>query len=117
MKLDRLTPPPAMLRELGERLARLREQQGLSQQVLATAAGVGVATLRRIEDGKDGKLGSWLRLLVALQQEAAIDQLLPAEFRSPLVEVTGRRRRRRRARAESPGAAATDGFQWGDQRP
>lgn len=115
MKLDRLTPPPAMLRELGERLARLREQQGLSQLELAAAAGVGVATLRRIEDGKDGKLGSWLRLLVALQQDAAIEQLLPAEFRSPLVEVTGRRRRR--AKAKSPGAAATAGFQWGDQRP
>jgi transcriptional regulator with XRE-family HTH domain len=117
MKIDRLTPTGATLVELGQRLARIRKQQGLSQEHLAAAAGIGVATLRRIEDGKDGKLGSWLRLLQALQMDGAIDNLLPADFRSPLAEVT--RRRQRKPKASPPDAAGGSGtgFVWGDERP
>ena len=124
MKIDRLTPTPAMLRELGQRLAHIRKQQGFSQADLAAAAGVGVATLRRIEDGRDGKLGSWLRLLLSLQMEAAVEQLLPADFRSPMAEVKGRRKRakqrsQQRASADdrSSGARTGNGFVWGDQQP
>ena len=114
MKIDRLTPTTAMLTELGQRLAHVRTQQGRSQEDLAAAAGVGVATLRRIEDGRDGKLGSWLRLLIALQMEGAIDQLLPADFRSPMAEVKGRRAPRR---PRPPPTAGGPGFAWGDERP
>lgn len=111
MKIDRLTPNSAILDELGMRLARVRKQRGYSQAALAEAAGIGVATLRRIEDGRDGKLGSWLRLLKALEMEATVDALLPENFRSPLAEVQGRRKRSRRG-----GASGAD-FVWGDERP
>ena len=114
MKLEPTTPTTAMLLELGRRLATVRAQQGLTQQQLAEQAGIGIATLRRIEDGKDGRLGSWLRLLTALQLTAAIDAWLPEDVRSPLLEVKGRRRRVRKPRPTSP--AAGD-FVWGDQRP
>ena len=122
MRIDRLTPSTSILRELGRRLANVRKQQGLSQESLAAAAGVGVATLRRIEDGKDGKLGSWLRLLLALQLEGAIESLLPEDFRSPLAEVKGRRGRKPKTSPprgegdkddQEPGPA----FVWGDERP
>lgn len=137
MKIQTLTPTIQVLKELGLRLARLRKQQGLSQEELAAAAGVGVATLRRLEDGKDGKLGSWSRLLLALHQDAALDQLLPEEVRSPLAEVreaAGKGKRVRRtvaANAQSPrpplggpedppvtpnGGGDAPGFVWGDQR-
>ncbi|HEX5054581.1 MAG TPA: helix-turn-helix domain-containing protein [Planctomycetota bacterium] len=116
MRIDSLTPTTAMLRELGQRLANVRKQQGLSQEQLAAAAGVGIATLRRLEDGRDAKLGSWLRLLVALRMDAAIDGLLPADLRSPLAEVKRSRRRRgpKPAPGAQPGGAA---FVWGDERP
>jgi len=118
MRIDRLTPTSTILRELGQRLANVRKQRGLSQQSLAEAAGVGVATLRRIEDGKDGKLGSWLRLLLALQMEDAVDGLLPENFRSPLAEVKGRRKRAPKAGPpRGDGDQDPDsGFAWGDQR-
>lgn len=106
MKIDQLTPEPAILDELGERLARIRKQRGLSQEVLAKEAGVGVATLRRIEDGRDGRLGSWLRLLKALDMAAAIEALLPEDLRSPMAEA---KKRRRRKGGESD-------FVWGDER-
>ena len=112
MRIQRLTPTAAVLQELGERLARLRKQQGMSQQELATTAGVGVATLRRIEDGRDGKLGSWVRLLLALQQDAPLDQLLPEITRSPMREAEAARARRKK----KPKPGGDGGFTWGDER-
>ena len=108
MKIDRLTPDTAALAELGERLARIRKQRGITQEALAQEAGVGVATLRRIEDGRDGKLGSWLRILKALDLAAAIDGLLPEDLRSPMAEA---KRQAGRGKKSSGGD-----FVWGDER-
>lgn len=131
MKIQTLTPTIQVLKELGLRLARLRKQHGLSQEQLAAAAGIGVATLRRLEDGNDGKLGSWARLLLALQQDAALDQLLPEDVRSPMAEAKGKRTGRVAANArpkpvpppgpgDAPATPRADdgapGFVWGDQR-
>lgn len=110
MKIDPLTPAPAMLRELGHRLAEVRSQRGLTQEALAEQAGLGIATLRRIETGRDAKLGSWLRLLQALDLAAAIDQLLPENFRSPMAEAKAAAKARRRGPASGPD------FVWGDER-
>lgn len=108
MELDGLTPNGAILDELGRRLAALRKQRGLSQQALADEAGVGVATLRRIEDGSDSRLGSWLRILKALRLEAGYDGLVPEELRSPMADAGVRRRK---------GRADGTAFTWGDERP
>ncbi|OGT71579.1 MAG: hypothetical protein A3H44_14055 [Gammaproteobacteria bacterium RIFCSPLOWO2_02_FULL_57_10] len=108
MKIDTLTPDTEMLKELGERLARIRKQQRLSQTELAQEAGVGVATLRRIEGGQDSQLVSWLKLLRALGMTTAIDSLLPEEFSSPMAEVRGAARKR----TKTP-----TGIVWGDEAP
>jgi transcriptional regulator with XRE-family HTH domain len=109
-----------MLTELGRRLANVRKQLGWSQEALAERAGVGVATLRRIEDGRDGKLGSWLRILVALERVEAVEQMLPEEFRSPMAEVKAARRRRRKKKSKNTDTPNDDGtgpgFVWGDER-
>ena len=112
MKIDRLTPDKAIFEELGNRLARIRKQQGHSQDALAKEAGIGVATLRRMENGQDGQLGSWLKILKALQMESAIDALLPETFNSPMAEALREKKRRRRRNQPS----GSD-FAWGDERP
>ena len=109
MKIDRLTPGPAVLVELGARLARVRKQRGLTQEALAEEAGIGVATLRRIEDGNDSRLGSWVRLLLALDMAAALEGLLPEDLRSPMAEAREQSGRRRRSKTGDP--------VWGDERP
>lgn len=105
MKIESLTPNGAIIGELGERLARIRRQQGYSQQRLASEAGIGVATLRRIEGGQDSQLESWIKILKALEMTAAIDALLPEDFRSPMADV---RRDRRSVTVE-------DEPVWGDE--
>lgn len=97
MKIDTLTPRATALEELGKRLAHVRKQQGYSQAQLAQDAGLGIATLRRIESGEDAQIGSWFKLLKALNMISAIDALVPAAFNSPLAEVKSSRKRSRKA--------------------
>jgi len=106
MKIDHLSPDNEILNELGARLARVRKQQGYTQDRLAEKAGLGVATLRRIEYGQDSQLGSWLKLLKALHMAAAIDQLMPENFSSPMAEAKRQRGRRKKNDA---------GIVWGDE--
>lgn len=110
MKITDLTPEADILKELGARLARVRKQQGLSQADLAEEAGLGIATLRRIEAGQDSQLASWLKLMKTLDRIAAVDNLLPEDIRSPRAEVRETRRQRRKSAAPSV-------IVWGDEAP
>lgn len=105
MKIDYLTPDSAALKELGTRLAKIRKQQGYSQIRLAEEAGIGVATLRRIEGGQDSQMETWLKLLKALQMASAIDALLPENFNSPMADA-------KRLKGKK---APSSGILWGDE--
>lgn len=109
VKITATMPEREMLRELGARLARLRKQQGFTQIALAEEAGLGVATLRRIESGQDSQLESWLKLLKALDMATTIDALLPEQLNSPMAQVRGASRRRTKPSASSE-------LTWGDER-
>ena len=109
MKISPLTPETEVLSELATRLARLRKAQGYSQIELAKEAGIGVATLRRIEAGRDSQLGSWLKLLKTLNMMHSIDSLLPENYNSPMAEVSAVRGRKQRQ------SASTSGVVWGDE--
>ncbi len=110
MKVDYLTPDGTILTEMGRRLARVRKQQGFSQTRLAEEAGLGVATLRRIESGQDGQMASWLKLLKALRMTASIDALLPETFDSPMAEVLAE------AKTGKKPKVAEVSVRWGDER-
>ncbi len=107
MDIDNLTPETAILAELGSRLARLRKQQGYSQQELATEAGLGVATLRRIEAGEGSQLDSWLKLLKALNMISGVNDFLPENLGSPMAEALSERSQRRHN--------GVSGKRWGDE--
>ena len=81
---------------------------GMTQDEFAQAAGIGVATLRRIEDGRDSQLGSWIKILKTLNLETSIDRLLPELFRSPMAEV--KLAKKRQTTKSKPA-----GFLWGDE--
>ncbi|MBW2737017.1 MAG: helix-turn-helix domain-containing protein [Deltaproteobacteria bacterium] len=108
MRITAPMPSDAIFTELGARLGRIRKQQGYSQDRLADEAGIGVATLRRIEDGKDAQLSSWLKVLKALGMASSIDGLLPESFGSPMAEALQDTTRARKKRSRA-------GFVWGDE--
>jgi transcriptional regulator with XRE-family HTH domain len=113
MKIDHFTPIEIVLEEIGRRLAVTRKAQSLSQQELAAAAGIGVATLRRIEGGNDGNMGSWIKVLRALGMIAAVEGLLPEEFRSPMADAKASRKRKPTQRKKAP----RDNGPWGGEAP
>jgi len=108
MKFDSLTPESDILKEIGRRLAKLRKQQGFSQTRLAEEAGIGVATLRRIEGGQDSQMESWLKILKALNWISSIDALLPEQIKSPMAEV--------RAAKKGPKKKTRPTTHWGDEQ-
>ena len=109
MKITYLTPDKEILKELGLRLARVRKQQGYSQSRLAEDAGIGVATLRRLEAGHDTQMETWLKLMKSLQMIASIDALLPEIYKSPMAEVLSVKKRKKKK------SAASSGSIWGDE--
>ncbi|MFT7620399.1 MAG: transcriptional regulator with XRE-family HTH domain [Planctomycetota bacterium] len=111
MKIDPLTPDDAILTEFARRLRQVRKQNGYSQEQLAKNAGIGVATLRRIEDGQDAQIVSWLKILRALSMVNAIDELLPESYVSPRAEALAKKKKGRHKRSSTPG------IKWGDELP
>ena len=109
MKIDHLTPHGQALGELGNRLARVRKQHGYIQAQLAKEAGIGVATLKRMEGGKGGQLESWIKVAQALHMAESINSLMPEHFNSPMTEVLATKKRQRKYRT------ATHGTVWGDE--
>lgn len=107
MKIDQLTPEAEMLNELGRRLAQIRKQQDYTQDQLAEEAGIGIATLRRVEGGQDSQLETWLKILKALGLTYAIDALLPENYASPMAEAKAASGRKRRK--------PSSGLVWGDE--
>ncbi len=110
MKIEYLTPNNAILRELGTRFARIRKQQGYSQLRLANEAGIGVATLRRIEAGRDSQMETWLKLMKSLQMTTAIDNLLPENYSSPMAEALSDKKTRKKKNDTPSGSI------WGDEK-
>ncbi len=108
MKITKLTPETDILKELAKRLATIRKVQGYSQTELAKEAGIGVATLRRIESGRDSQFESWLKLLKTLDMAPAIDTLLPETFNSPMAEALAERPQKRKILPSSSGIVWED---------
>lgn len=105
------------MEELGRRLRDARLERNLSQAELAENAGIGRATLQRMEVGGSPSLINLVRVLRALDLLDGLDRLLPEATPSPIDEV--RRRGQRRQRAGSSRAADAeprrDAWRWGDE--
>ncbi len=122
MQLTDLHTDDAVLRELGQRLERLRLARNLSQEELGRSAGVSRATIIRVERGESVQLSTIVKLWRALDLLDEIDAAIPDRLDSPIAEVEreSRHRERRRATARrlkepSPPRDAGTAFRWGDE--
>lgn len=100
-----------LLRALGARVKTLRLERNLSQDQVAAAAGVGRATLVRLEGGQSVTLLSFVQVLRALEVLEELESFLPEPGVSPLqlLERQGKRRRRASPGHSGPGSGSDRG--------
>ena len=110
--------PPSderILRQLGERLARLRLERDLTQATLAEEAGVSKRTVERIEAGHSIQFSSLIRVLRALGLGARLDLLVPPPIASPIERLEHQGKRRRRASSARAESGPKEPWSWGEE--
>jgi transcriptional regulator with XRE-family HTH domain len=105
----------AVMRELGERVARQRLARNLRQTELARDAGVSRSALQRLEGGEAVSIGVLIRVLQSLGQAQNLEALLPAAEPEPIELLENRGRARQRARRTARSGRRTGPWQWGDE--
>jgi transcriptional regulator with XRE-family HTH domain len=116
MRFDELLTDDAVLTELGARLARHRLERNLTQAELADRAGIGRATLQRLEDGRSVQATSLVKVLRTLGLIGGLDAVVPERVVMPIAEVDRARKRRERARPARNQSAARGQWVWGDEQ-
>ena len=120
MRISDLRTDEAVLAELGRRLAQQRLERNLTQERLAEDAGIGRATLQRLEDGRSVQLSSLVKLLRALDLFDALDAAVPERVELPIARLEREQRRaRQRARASRtprPVEGRPPRWTWGDEQ-
>ncbi len=97
MNIRQTSRTPSVLAEVGRRIERLRLARNQTQADLAEAAGVGIATLQRLETGGNANLRTLIQVLRALNHLGDLDAILPDVEVSPFEISPGRGGPRRRA--------------------
>ena len=109
-----MATPHGLETELGRRLARIRLARNVTQKTLASEAGIGLRTLRRVEAGQSSTLDSFLRIAIALGLADDLLSAIPSDDIRPIERVDSRRFERKRARPARISEA--DGpWSWGDE--
>ena len=114
MKIDTHIADEALLKLIGERLARLRLDRNLTQEQLAQQAGLGLRTVQRLELGLAAtQLSGFVRVCRVLGLVEGFETLIPQPTPSPVAQL--KLRGRQRKRASSVKAVEPAGkWQWGE---
>ena len=91
-------PPADVAADLAKRLKTRRLSRNLTQEGLARRSGVALGTLKKFERTGTISLVSFIRLVVALGEEAALEKLLADEEFETLEQVLSAPKTRKRGR-------------------
>jgi transcriptional regulator with XRE-family HTH domain len=103
----------AALREVGERLSKIRLSRNLTQTSLARDAGASVSSVKRLEAGENVSLDTFVRVLMALGLTGHLSAFLPNPEVRPIERVKRHGHERQRARGAASVTKATD-WAWGE---
>ena len=112
MKIQDKLSDEAVLQELGQRIARYRLNRNMTQDALATEAGVSTPTVQRLENGQSTQASNLIRILRALKLLDNVDALVPEPAISPLQQARMQGKTRQRASSPRKQKAATR-WSWG----
>jgi len=103
MKISNNLSTEVILSEIGGRIKRVRLRRNVSQKTLADDAGVGVATLIRLEAGKTVQIDTLIRVLRELSFLDNLELLVPPDNISPMEALAMEKRKisTRRMRAST----------------
>ena len=115
MKIQSNITSEALLKLIGERLARLRLSKNLTQKKLAEQAGLGLRTVQRLELGLAAtQLSGFVRVCQVLGLVERFDVLIPEEQASPIAQLKLQSRKRQRSRSRKTASGATKKWTWGE---
>lgn len=115
MKIQSKITSEALLKLIGERLARLRLSKNLTQKQLAEQAGLGLRTVQRLELGLAAtQLSGFVRVCQVLGLVERFDVLIPEEPASPIAQLKLQSRKRQRSRSRKAATGATKKWTWGE---
>ncbi len=115
MKIAPNIADEALLKLIGERLARLRLTQNLTQVQLAEQAGLGLRTVQRLELGAAAtQLSGFIRVCRALGLLERFETLLPEPVPGPMAQLNKAERKRQRATGKKAAAAKPKKWTWGE---
>ena len=117
MEIPIVSTDRRVLAELGDRLARHRLSQNLTQDQLAREAGVSKRTVVRLEHGESSQMTNLVRVLRALGLLGNLNALVPAAPNSPIEALKAKTRERRRASPVRKNRTPTDEWAWSDDKP
>lgn len=103
-----------ILGNLGRRFASNRLAKNMTQAQLAEAAGIGEATVARLEKGSASSIDTVVRVMLALGLRSHLESLLPDPSIRPIERVRLQGRERRRARPKKIASNSVP-FEWGDE--
>jgi transcriptional regulator with XRE-family HTH domain len=114
VKIESNITDEALLKLIGERLARLRLTQNLTQQQVAEQAGLGLRTVQRLELGVAAtQLSGFARVCRVLGLLERFETLIPEEAASPMAQLKRQDRKRQRATGKKV-AGKPQKWTWGD---
>lgn len=117
MRFTNVVTTRAALRELGARIERQRLERNLTQAQLAEEAGIGRATVQRLERGSSVQLTSLVDVLRVLGLLDGLEVLVPEAVPSPIQRLKTQGRQRRRARPSQQREVAETTWTWGEGQP
>lgn len=118
MRLTDAQTDAAVVVELGRRIARHRVERNWTQADLAREAGVGQATVQRVERGRSVQMTTMVRILRTLGLLEALDAAIPESVRLPIAQLEREQRtarRRIRARRDVQRQPRGESWIWGDE--
>lgn len=114
MKVSSHLTDDALLKLIGERLARLRLAGNLTQSQVAEQAGLGLRTVQRLEQGAAAtQLSGFVRVCRVLGIVERFEELVPEMAASPMAQLKQQGRKRRRATGKKAPSATTK-WTWGE---